>query len=104
MNPVEVLDGPFVAVRGEMLDKLKEIHYFNVLGECRSAMGPIISAVCRRYRLGMMQVPVSSSCSGDYMVSYDSPKWHEIEDRIISYVAATEQAIAFNRRKEICKK
>ena len=104
MNPVEVLDGPFVAVRGEMLDKLKEIHYFNVLGECRSAMGPIISAVCRRYRLGMMQVPVSSSCSADYMVSYDSPKWHEIEDRIISYVAATEQAIAFNRRKEICKK
>ena len=104
MHPVEVLDGPFVAVRGEMLDKLKEIHYFNVLGECRSAMGPIVSAVCRRYRLGMMQVPVSSSCAAEYLVSFDSPKWHEIEDRIINYVSATEQAIAFNRRKEICKK
>lgn len=104
MHQVEVLDGPFVAVRGEMLDKLKEIHYFNVLGECRSAMGPIISAICRKYRLGMMQVPVSSSCAADYTVPFDSPKWHEIEDRIINYVSATEQAIAFNRRKELCKK
>lgn len=101
---VEVLDGPFVAVRGEMLDKLKEIHYFNVLGECRGAMGPIVSAICRRYRLGMMQVPVSSSCAAGYAIPFDSPKWHEIEDRIINYVSATEQAIAFNRRKELCKK
>jgi hypothetical protein len=104
MNRVEVLDGPFVAVRGEMLDKLKEIHYFNVLGECRSAMGPIVSAICRRYKLGMMQVPVSSACSAEYAIPFDTPKWHEIEDRIISYVSATEQAIAYSRRKEICKK
>lgn len=103
-HQVEVLDGPFVAVRGEMLDKLKEIHYFNVLGECRGAMGPIVSAICRRYRLGMMQVPVSSLCAAGYVISFNSPKWHEIEDRIINYVSATEQAIAFNRRKEICKK
>ena len=103
-HQVEVLDGPFVAVRGEMLDKLKEIHYFNVLGECRGAMGPIVSAICRRYRLGMMQVPVSSSCAAGYIIPFSSPKWHEIEDRIINYVSATEQAIAFNRRKEICKK
>lgn len=103
-HQVEVLDGPFVAVRGEMLDKLKEIHYFNVLGECRGAMGPIVSAICRRYRLGMMQVPVSSSCAAGYVIPFSSPKWHEIEDRIINYVSATEQAIAFNRRKEICKK
>jgi len=103
-HQVEVLDGPFVAVRGEMLDKLKEIHYFNVLGECRGAMGPIVSAICRRYRLGMMQVPVSSSCAAGYVIPFNSPKWHEIEDRIINYVSATEQAIAFNRRKEICKK
>lgn len=103
-HQVEVLDGPFVAVRGEMLDKLKEIHYFNVLGECRGAMGPIVSAICRRYRLGMMQVPVSSSCATGYVIPFSSPKWHEIEDRIINYVSATEQAIAFNRRKEICKK
>ena len=100
MHPVAVLDGPFVAVRGEMLDKLKEIHYFNVLGECRSAMGPIVSAVCRRYGLGMMQVPVSSSCSAEYSVSFSSPRWHEIEDRIITYVSATPQAIAYNRKKE----
>ena len=104
MHPVEVLDGPFVAVRGEMLDKLKEIHYFNVLGECRSAMGPIISAICRRYRLGMMQIPVSSSCAAEYAVSFDSPRWHEIEERINNYVSASEQAISYNRRKELCKK
>lgn len=101
---VEVLDGPFVAVRGEMLDKIKEIHYFNVLGECRGAMGPIVSAICRRYHLGMMQVPVSSSCAAEYAIPFDSPKWHEIEDRINNYLSATEQAITFNRRKEICKK
>jgi hypothetical protein len=104
MNKVEVLDGPFVAVRGEMLDKLKEIHYFNVLGECRSAMGPIVSAVCRRYSMGMMQIPVSSSCAADYTISVDSPKWHEIEDRINNYVLASEDAIKFNRLKEVCKK
>ena len=102
MHPVAVLDGPFVAVRGEMLDKLKEIHYFNVLGECRSAMGAIVSAICRRYGLGMMQVPVSSSCSDEYSISFDTVRWHEIEDRILTYVSATEQAIAYNRRKESC--
>ena len=100
MHEVAVLDGPFVAIRGEMLDKFKEIHYFNSLGECRSTMGPIVSAICRRYRMGMMQIPVSSACSAEYIVSTDSPRWHEIEDRIITYVSATEQAIAYNRKKE----
>ena len=100
MHPVAVLDGPFVAIRGEMVDKIKEIHYFNDLGECRSSMGPIVSAVCRRYRLGMMQIPVSSSCSAEYSVPTNSPRWHEIEDRIITYVSATPQAIARNRKKE----
>jgi len=100
MHRVAVLDGPFVAIRGEMVDKFKEIHYFNVLGECRSAMGPIVSAVCRRYGLGMMQIPVSSSCSDEYSIPFDTPKWHEIEDRIITYVSATQQAITYNRKKE----
>jgi hypothetical protein len=104
MHRVEVLDGPFVAIRGEMLDKFKEIHYFNKLGECRSSMGPIVSAVCRRYSLGMMQIPVSSACSSEYTVSFDTPKWHEIEDTIISYITASEEAIRYSRLKQICRK
>lgn len=103
MHPVEVLDGPFVAVRGECLDKLREIHYFNRLGECRSALGPIISAICRRHHLKMMQIPVSSSECADYDIPVDSPKWHELEEVIKKYENATEAGISESRKTHDAK-
>jgi hypothetical protein len=52
----------------------------------------------------MMQIPVSSACSSEYTVSFDTPKWHEIEDTIISYITASEEAIRYSRLKQICRK
>lgn len=95
---VDVLDGPFVAVRGECLDNMREILYFNELGECRSMVGPIISAICRRHKLKMMQVSVSSSECASYRVPIDSPKWHQLEDVVKKYENATEAGI--QERKE----
>lgn len=100
MNPVEVLGGPFVAIRGEMLDKMSEIHYFNVLGECRWAVPFIISGICHRYHLGMMQIPVLSSCCADFCIKPGTARWIEVENRIIQYECASVQEISTNRKKE----
>lgn len=84
-HPVEIMDGPFVAIRGEYLQTFRQITFFNKLGDCRGAIGPILSAICKANGISMMQIPVDCWCSKEYEYNHDSLEWHKIEDAILDF-------------------
>ena len=87
-HPVAVMGGPFVAIRGEYLNAFRGITHFNALGDCRAAIGPILSAICTVKGISMMQIPVDCGCASDYEYRPDSVEWHRVEDSILRYERA----------------
>lgn len=87
VNEVAVLDGPFVAVRGECMDILSDMDFFGGLGESRSMIGPIVSAICRRRAVKMASVPVNSVSCADYVLPVHSLEWNQIMDKIATYAS-----------------
>ena len=82
-----VMDGPFVAVRGEYMEDLKMLAYFRRLGDLRGAIGPVVSAICRKYGIPMMCIPVDSWGPIEYTVTPGTPEMNllvEMTDRFVS--------------------
>lgn len=83
---VAVMDGPFVAIRGEYLSELGFIDFFQQLGDQRGLLGPVISGICRKFGIPMMQIPVESWASMEYFVRPDTPEMNLGVERIANFV------------------
>ena len=83
---VAVMDGPFVALRGEHLPELDFINFFQQLGDQRGLLGPVISGICRKFGIPMMQIPVESWSSLEYFVRPNTPEMNLGIERIANFV------------------
>lgn len=83
---VAVMDGPFVAIRGEHLAELEYIDFFQQLGDQRGLLGPVVSGICRKFGIPMMQVPVESWSSLEYFVRPNTPEMNLGIERIANFV------------------
>ena len=83
---VAVMDGPFVALRGEYLPDLRYIKFFRQLGDQRGLLGPVISGICRKFGIPMMQIPVESWSSVEYAVRPNTPEMNLAVERISYFV------------------
>lgn len=83
---VAVMDGPFVALRGEYLTELAYIDFFQQLGDQRGLLGPVISGICRKCGIPMMQVSVESWASMEYFVRPNTPEMNLAVERIANFV------------------
>lgn len=85
-HPVQVMDGPFVALRGEYMSELQYINYFQQLGDQRGLLGPVVSAICMKFGIPMMQIPVESWGSMEYIVRPGTPEMNLAIERIATFV------------------
>lgn len=83
---VAVMDGPFVAIRGEYLAELGYISFFQQLGDQRGLLGPVVSGICRKFGIPMMQVSVESWSSIEYFVRPNTPEMNLAVERIANFV------------------
>ena len=86
MHPVQVMDGPFVALRGEYLRELGYISFFQQLGDQRGLLGPSVSALCLKFSIPMMQIPVESWGSLEYVVRPRTPEMNLGVERIANFI------------------
>ena len=75
VHRVQVLDGPFVAVRGEYLEEIREIEFFRPVGDYRGFIGPCLSALFRRFGMPMAQIPVDCWCPAEQVHLPGTPEW-----------------------------
>lgn len=101
-HPVEMLDGPFIAVRGEFMQELDMLRFFMQFGDARGLMVPAVSAIMRRLGIKMMQIPVDCWCSEEYEVRTGTPEMNLAVDRISQFVSmsAAELNDALQKRRE----
>ena len=85
-HPVAVMDGPFVAIRGEYIQELEYIGFFQQLGDQRGLLGPVMSGICRKFSIPMMQVPIESWSSLEYFVRPNTPEMNLGIERIANFV------------------
>ena len=83
---VAVMDGPFVALRGEYLGEIGYIDFFQQLGDQRGLLGPVVSGICRKFAIPMMQIPVESWGSMEYYVRPGTPEMNLAVERIANFV------------------
>jgi hypothetical protein len=86
MHPVQVMDGPFVALRGEYLRELGYISFFQQLGDQRGLLGPSVSALCLKFSIPMMQISVESWGSLEYVVRPRTPEMNLGVERIANFI------------------
>lgn len=84
-HPVQVMDGPFVALRGEFIRDIKYIKFFQQLGDQRGLLGPVMSAICRKLGIRMLQIPVECWGSMGYEVQPGTPEMNLAIDRITTF-------------------
>lgn len=82
VHRVQVLDGPFVAVRGEYLEEIREVEFFRPVGDYRGFIGPCLSAVFRRFGMPMAQIPVDCWCPAEQVHLPGSREWANAMDYI----------------------
>lgn len=92
-HPVEVMDGPFVAIRGIYLNELEYIDFFQQLGDQRGLLGPVMSAICRKFAIPMMQIPVECWGAMEYMVRPKTPEMNLGIDRIATFMERSLEKI-----------
>lgn len=85
-HQVEVMDGPFVAIRGIYVNELEYIDFFQQLGDQRGLLGPVMSALCRKFSIPMMQIPVECWGAIEYMVRPNTPEMNLGIDRIATFM------------------
>lgn len=90
---VEFLDGPFVAIRGDYMQELAKMPYFSILGDARGLMVPCISAICRKYGIKMMQIPVECWGSIEFEVRPGTPEMNLGVERIKKFVDLSDSKI-----------
>lgn len=86
MHPVEVMDGPFVAFRGEFMREIGYVSFFQQLGDQRGLLGPVMSGICRKFSIPMMQIPVESWCSLEFEVRPNTPEMNLGVERIANFI------------------
>lgn len=85
-HEVAVMDGPFLAFRGEYMDIIAaELNRFDGLSESRAMMGPIVSAICRKKLIRMGVVSVNSVQCRDFDLAPGSLQWNATIGRIREY-------------------
>ena len=90
---VVMLDGPFIAVRGEYMQELSAMRYFMPLGDARGFLVPAVSAIMRRMGIPMMQIPVECWGSEEYEVHSGTPEMNLAVDKVNSFVSMTESEL-----------
>jgi hypothetical protein len=88
-----MLDGPFIAVRGEYMQELSAMRYFMPLGDARGFLAPAVSAIMRRMGIPMMQIPVECWGSEEYEVHSGTPEMNLAVDKVNSFVSMTESEL-----------
>lgn len=96
MHEVAMLDGPFVAIRGEYMRELDAMSFFQCMGDQRGFLGPIVSAICRKYGIPMMQVPVDSWSSLEFEARPGTPEMNLCLERIAKFLSATDRNLGLN--------
>ena len=98
---VEMLDGPFIAVRGEFMQELSSMRYFMQLGDARGLLGPTVSAIMRRLGIPMMQIPVDCWASAEFEVRPGTPEMNLAIEKISRFVSMTESELnAFLQKRK----
>ena len=89
-NMVEMLDGPFIAIRGEHMQELRMMRYFMKLGDARGLLVPVVSAICRRLGIHMMQIPVDCWASEEFEVRPGTPEMNLAVELTSKFVSLTD--------------
>jgi len=99
---VDMLDGPFIAIRGEYLQELTSMRYFMQLGDARGLLAPTVSAIIRRHGIPMMQIPVDCWASAEFEVRPGTPEMNLAIERITRFVSLNEAELnAFLKKKKV---
>lgn len=84
-HAVQVMDGPFVAIRGDFIRELENMRFFQQLGDQRGLLGPVLSGICRKTGVPMMQIPVDSWAGMEYYVRPGTTEMNLAIDRIATF-------------------
>ena len=79
------MDGPFVAIRGDFIRELENMRFFQQLGDQRGLLGPVLSGICRKTGVPMMQIPVDSWAGMEYYVRPGTTEMNLAIDRIATF-------------------
>ena len=90
---VEMLDGPFIAIRGEYMQELALAKFFNQLGDARGLLVPVISSICRRQHIPMQQISVDCWSSEEFEVRPGTPEMNLGIERISQFAAMSDADI-----------
>lgn len=101
MHRVEMLDGPFIAVRGEFMQELAALRYFYQLGDARGLLVPTVSTIMRRLGVPMMQIPVECWSSEEFEVHAGTPEMNLAIEKFTAFASLTPTELQnfLNKRK-----
>ena len=74
IHEVGFLAGPFVALRGEYANEMRDIGFFRSLGDTRGLIAPTVSIICARFGVKMAQIPVDCWGLMEYEPADGSPE------------------------------
>lgn len=85
-HEVAMIDGPFIAIRGTFQPLLDNFYKFYKLGDGGHAyVNAAISLMMHKLGRTMWQIPVECSKCSAHDVPFDSLKWHDAEQTLITF-------------------